>query len=662
MAHCSAPSTRADPLVLKTAGPRKLALVGQPNVGKSVIFQQLTGQHVAVANYPGTTVEITYAPLKADPGIMVIDTPGIVAFPSVSEDEKVTASVLLESDLTDIVQVADAKNLRRSLVLTRQLLQIGLPMVLVLNMSDEADEQGLAVDFEELRSQMGVPVVPTVATTGTGLPELIREIEAMQLPPAANGYPRPIEDGLAEMASFLPSAAPGPRGLSVLWLHGDPVAVARVAGERADPGCPELVAVRSRMEAALGEPVSDAILEADLEYAHRVAEWASFDQGLDEGGLRAWLDRWTLHPIGGLAFLLLVLAGLYAFVGLLGAGVLVGWLEGIVFDGWINPWLAQAVQQAVGSGLVAQLVMGPYGLWTLGVTYALGLILPIAATFFLAFGVLEDSGYLPRLSVLTNRWFQRIGLNGKAVLPMILGLGCVTMATLSTRILETKRERLMAIILLALAVPCSAQLGVVLGILAGVSFGAVLGWLGVVMVVLFAVGWLSSRLIPGERSSLVIELPPLRLPTLGGLLIKTAARVEWYLKEVVPLFLLGALVMFGLQVAGVLPWLIEAGKPLVTGWLGLPAAASAAFLLGFLRRDFGAAGLFVMQSQGLLRPGQTLVAMVTITLFVPCLASVLMIIRERGWRTAAALVGSIIPLAFLVGGVLHWAIVGLGWW
>lgn len=662
MAHCSVPSTRADPLIFRSPGPRKLALVGQPNVGKSVIFQQLTGQRVTVANYPGTTVEIAYAPLLSDPDITVIDTPGIVAFPSVSEDEEVTASVLLEADLTDIVQVADAKNLRRSLVLTRQLLQLGLPTVLVLNMSDEADKQGLEVDCGELQSLIGLPVVRTVAVTGTGLPELVHAIEAPALPPVFHGYPHAIEDGLAEMAPFLPPVGPGPRGLGVLWLHGDPVAEARVSGEQCNGCYAELGDIRSRMESALGEPVSDAILQAELDDAHQTAERATTDEGVEEGGLSAWLDRWTLHPIGGLAFLLLVLAGLYVFVGLLGAGVLVGWLEGTVFDGWINPWLAQGLQRAFGDGIVAESLMGPYGLWTLGVTYAVGLILPIATTFFLAFGALEDSGYLPRLSVLTNRWFQRIGLNGKAVLPMILGLGCVTMATLSTRILETKRERLMAIILLALAVPCSAQLGVVLGILAGVSLGAVLGWLGVVMAVLFAVGWLSSRLIPGERSSLVIELPPLRLPTLGGLLVKTAARVEWYLKEVVPLFLLGALVMFGLQVAGVLPWLIEAAKPLVTGWLGLPAETSAAFLLGFLRRDFGAAGLFVMQSQGLLAPGQTLVAMVTITLFVPCIASVLMIVRERGWRTATALVGSIIPLAFLVGGMLHWTLVGLGWW
>jgi ferrous iron transport protein B len=297
----------------------------------------------------------------------------------------------------------------------------------------------------------------------------------------------------------------------------------------------------------------------------------------------------------------------------------------------------------------------------MGMTYALALILPIVTTFFLAFGVLEDSGYLPRLAALSNRLFRRIGLNGKAVLPMVLGLGCVTMATLTTRLLESKRERLLVILLLALAVPCSAQLGVVMGILAGVSFTAVLIWSGVLGLVLLVVGWLAARLIPGERTPLLVELPPLRWPVLSNVTIKTAARIEWYIKEVIPLFLIGAALMFLLDRTGILNWIIQAGEPLVVGWLGLPPEASSAFLVGFLRRDFGATGLFVMQSQGLLTPMQVVVSMVTITLFIPCIASVMMIAKERGWGTALGMVFMIIPLAFLVGGLLSRLLALIGW-
>jgi len=228
-------------------------------------------------------------------------------------------------------------------------------------------------------------------------------------------------------------------------------------------------------------------------------------------------------------------------------------------------------------------------------------------------------------------------------------------------VLETKRERLLVILLLALAVPCSAQLGVVMGILAGVSFGAMLIWSGVVALVLLAVGWLAARLMPGERTKLLVELPPMRRPVFSNVVLKTLARIEWYIKEVIPLFLLGTALLFILDRTGILNQIIHLGEPLVAGWLGLPPEASAAFLVGFLRRDFGASGLFVMQSQGLLTPIQIVVAMVTITLFVPCLASVLMIAKERNWRTAAAMVVLIMPLAFIIGGLLYRLLFTIGW-
>jgi ferrous iron transport protein B len=235
------------------------------------------------------------------------------------------------------------------------------------------------------------------------------------------------------------------------------------------------------------------------------------------------------------------------------------------------------------------------------------------------------------------------------------------MATLTTRVLETKRERLLAILLLALAIPCSAQLGVVMGMLAGISFTAMLLWSGVVGLVLLTIGWLAARMVPGRRTQLLVELPPLRWPVLSNVTIKTAARIEWYLKEVIPLFLVGAALMFILARTGLLNRVIQVGEPLVAGWLGLPPEASAAFLVGFLRRDFGATGLFVMQSQGLLSPSQVVVAMVTITLFIPCIASVMMIAKERSWRIAIGILVLITPLAFLIGGLLSRVLSFVGW-
>ncbi|HEX2981717.1 MAG TPA: nucleoside recognition domain-containing protein, partial [Anaerolineaceae bacterium] len=332
-----------------------------------------------------------------------------------------------------------------------------------------------------------------------------------------------------------------------------------------------------------------------------------------------------------------------------------------LFGQYINPWVTSFVQRLIPVPLISEFLVGQYGLWTVGVTYAAALLLPIVFTFFIAFGILEDSGYLPRLSVLSNRIFQTLGLNGKAVLPMVLGLGCVTMATMTTRILESKRDRLLVIFLLALAVPCSAQLGVVMGMLAGVSLGAMLIWGGVVLGILFVVGWLAARLLPGERSPLMVELPPLRMPVFSNVLMKTLARLEWYVKEAVPLFFLGTALLFTLDKLQILPWIIRAMEPLVSGWLGLPAEASSAFLLGFLRRDFAATGLFAMQQQGLLNGVQVVVSIVTITLFIPCIASLFMIIKERGSKTALAMAAFIVPPAFLIGGVVRYALLWTGW-
>jgi ferrous iron transport protein B len=423
----------------------------------------------------------------------------------------------------------------------------------------------------------------------------------------------------------------------------------------------QILAHREALQSHPAEPFSAGIQHRRLDFVDHLASSVILENGRSGQGFSASLGRLTTHPLWGLFILAAVLYALYWFVGVLGAGILVGLLEENLFGQILNPWVTQMVENLIPFPFIQDLLVGEYGLWTMGMTYALALIFPIVTTFFIAFGVMEDSGYLPRLAALSNRLFQFLGLNGKAVLPMVLGLGCVTMATLTTRVLESRRERLLAILLLALAVPCSAQLGVIMGMLAGISFSATLIWVGVVLLIFVAVGWLAGRLIPGERSMLLVELPPLRWPQLSNVLLKTLARLEWYLKEVVPVFLIGTALMFALDKLGALDWLARAGEPLVVGWLGLPAEASAAFLMGLLRRDFGATGLFHMQSHGLLTPLQVVVAMVTITLFIPCVASVMVIAKERNFRTALAMVAFIIPLAILVGGLLFRFLTLAGW-
>ncbi len=644
-----------------TPGNGSVALVGQPNVGKSVLFHRITGSHAIVSNYPGTTVEITRGQARSLPNTIVLDTPGVITFPPQSDDERVTERVLLQEPLNAILQVGDAKNLRRTLLLTVQLAEFGKPLVLTLNMMDEATARGVVYNHKVVSETFSLPVVPITAIQGQGIDDLI---SAIQLAPRSTlkiTYPDEIETAIIDITANLPEAQIAPRGIALLWLSGDEV-IEEWLKESVSPQLYDyFISRRHKLQEILRDPPSEVIQKTRLSFVQGVVDEALEENGAGWGGITKSIEALMIHPWWGLPILAVMLYALYWFVGVFGAGMLVDLIEGGLFEGFINPWVTTLVTRLLSIPILVDFLVGEYGLWTVGMTYALALILPIVTTFFLAFAFMEDSGYLPRLAVLTNRVFSSMGLNGKAVLPMVLGLGCVTMATLTTRVLESRRERILVTFLLALAIPCSAQLGVVMGLLAGISFGATLIWGTVVLLVFLVVGWLAARLLPGERTTLLVELPPLRWPALSNLLLKTLARLEWYLKEVVPIFLIGTVALFALDRTGVLTWIINFTEPLVTGWLGLPAEASTAFLMGFLRRDFGATGLFVMESQGLLTPLQVVVAMVTVTLFIPCLASVIMIYKERGVRTAIGTTILIFPLAFLVGGLLYRFLLWVGW-
>jgi ferrous iron transport protein B len=598
--------------------PSRVILLGNPNVGKSVLFNALTGLRATVSNYPGTTVEVTRGRL-AGTDTEVIDSPGLNSILPLSEDERVTWDLVRATRGEPgavVVQVADAKNLRRALLLTLQLGQLEVPSVLVLNMSDEAEARGIRIDQEGLEDALGIPVRTTVATRGLGVEEVQTALAAARQP--RNHLP-------------LPEDVAGP-------------ALDLLTNGESDPAEP---AFQARYHEAL------------LAHADRLARRFATEAEPASKALSRRLGRLAVHPVWGWPILVAVLVGLYEFVGVFGAGTLVDLFETEVFEGHLSPW-ATALFDPVPWAPVRDLFVGEYGLITMGLSYGLAIVLPIVATFFTAFAILEDSGYLPRLAVMSDRVFRVMGLNGKAVLPMVLGLGCDTMATLTTRILPTRKERLLATLLLALGIPCSAQLGVILAMLAVVPLPAAAIWFVAVAGVMMTVGWLAARVLPGDRGDFVVELPPMRLPALGNVLSKTVARVEWYLKEALPLFLLGTFVLFSLDRLRLLDGVVRAGKPLVTGVLGLPAEASSAFLIGFLRRDFAATRLFEMSRAGGLDVVQLVVAMVTITLFIPCIANVFIIAKERGWKTAAAIAAFIFPVAFAVGGLVRVLMLGLG--
>lgn len=363
---------------------------------------------------------------------------------------------------------------------------------------------------------------------------------------------------------------------------------------------------------------------------------------------REKLSRLMINPFSGVPILLLVLYyGIYKFVGEFGAGTLVDFIETDIFEKIINPWITQIFTSIIPWQAFRDLFVGEYGMITLGVRYAVALILPIVTTFFIAFAIIEDSGYLPRLALLIDRLFKKIGLTGRAVIPMVLGLGCDTMATMVTRTLPTKRERIIATILLALAIPCSAQLGVILSLLEGNPKGLWV-WVGIVGLIFLLVGFLSSLVLPGEAPSFYMEIPPLRLPKLSNVLIKTYTRVKWYFTEIFPMFILASVFIWIGQLSGLF-YLLTKALEYPIHWLGLPDKAAVAFLFGFFRRDYGVAGLYDIKKAGLLSGNQLVVACVTLTLFLPCIAQFLMTIKERGYKTGVAISVFILFFSFSVG-------------
>jgi ferrous iron transport protein B len=633
---------------------KKIILVGSPNVGKSVVFNTLTGSYTTVSNYPGTSVEVSRGRcLIASEDFLVLDTPGMYSMLPITEEERVARRILLEESPHIVLHVVDARNLERMLPMTLQLIEAGLPVVLLINILDEAERVGMQIDIPLLQEKLQIPVIGGAMGRGKrGLWELREAITNYQADRATFVYATDLEKDIRKISSLMSGDyLLNKRSLALMLLQRDEEIVQQVRDREAEH------------YTGVEKAVNDIIFARRVDLHLRISlERKRICKGLldgvvtqQEGGKPVFADqlsRWTMNPWTGVPLLLLVLyLGLYKFVGGFGAGTIVDFLEGTLFEEYLNPWVIGFCEQYIPWYWLNELLVGEYGLFTLGVRYAVAIILPIVGTFFIAFAVIEDSGYFPRLAMLVDRVFKMIGLNGRAVIPMVLGFGCDTMATVVTRTLESTRERIIATLLLALAIPCSAQMGVILGLLSGVP-GALMVWTACMVGVFLLVGLLAAQVVPGERPMFYMEIPPMRLPQLQNVMVKTLTRMQWYFMEIFPLFMIASVLLWAGKLTGALQWLVERFNP-VMRLLGLPHEASAAFIFGFFRRDFGAAGLYDLQNQGLLTPVQLTVAAVTLTLFVPCVAQFLVMQKERGWRTSLMIFFLVTGMAFTVGWTLN---------
>jgi ferrous iron transport protein B len=741
----------------------RIALVGNPNVGKSVLFGLFTGKYVTVSNYPGTTVEVTrgmYA--GSNDTIEVVDTPGANSLISHSEDERVARDILLRDEEKRVLQILDAKNIHRGLLITTQLAEMGLPISIGLNMWDETLDRGMSINTDKLQEILGVTLTKTIATQKYGIGALRNSINSVKVQKISIDYGETIENGIKQLEALLPEKTTvKKRALAIMLLSFDEDLEETL--EIDEDTLDKIHAARDGVQKEYGHPLSYVITKKRSDYVndllkgivsyreHEAKAGAvsrnlfffffmplftffvgykvldlllfMFAGALDTGGLTAWILRMagggisvgcysyhlfsreyrsnrkitnilgtlTMHP--GLAWpmLIVVLWCIYKIVGQFGAGDCVDFVESKIFGSsvemsggfdfkafipftnieyvfthvnfqGINYYLGLLCQTFMSSdNFFFQLFLGEEaGLIQVGVTYSIAIILPIVGFFFISFGLMEDSGYLPRLAVMLNRFFKIIGLNGKAVLPMVLGLGCDTMATMTTRILDTKKERVISTLLLALAVPCSAQLGVIAGILGSVSGAHLAIYFFVIFSQMLLVGYLSSKIIKGTGSDFLMEMPPFRRPKLTNILMKTYYRTKWFLKEAVPLFVLGTFILFIITKLGVLTYIQRAAEPVVKHFLGLPVETTQGFILGFLRRDYAVVSIFKALEKDagsmVIDPNQLIVSLVVVTLFVPCLANFFVMIKERGAKTAFLMLAFILPFSFLIGGILRYVL------
>ncbi len=567
---------------------KTVVLIGDPNVGKSVLFSRLTGVDVIASNYPGTTVDYSRGLLRhGAETLAIIDAPGTYSLQPTNKAEAVAVSLLEQADL--VVNVVDATSLERCLLLTVELLQRGKPMVVALNMWDEAQHLGIQIDVPALEARLQVPVIPTVAISAEGVRELVDRLDEARIP------------GLS-----LPDDA------DATWLE-------------------------------VGQ-----IVRAVQTVAHRHHQF------------KDWLEDATVKPGTGLAFAALALAGLFWLVRLVGEGLIRFAVEPL-FALYMKPILA--LSRWLGEGLIHDVLIGrlidgsvdyvqSMGLLTTGLFVPFGMVLPYIIAFYLALALLEDSGYLPRLATVTDNVFHKLGMHGHGIVPVLLGLGCNVPGILSARTLETRKQRFIAATLISISAPCMAQSAMIFGVLGPYGARYILTVYATLLSVFLLLGLGLNKGCREDCPELFLDIPPYRRPSLRAIAKKTWMRVRAFVVEAVPFLFLGVLAIDLLNVSGLIEALSRGVTPFMQAWFGLPGTAVPALMIGFLRKDLAVGMLAPL---GLTAPQLTL-AVTLLTLYFPCVATFVLLLKELGLRDMLKAALIMLATALAVGGAMRWLI------
>lgn len=638
-----------------------IAIVGNMNVGKTALFNALCGSNTHSSNVPGSTVSVASGAIRGTP-FRALDTPGIYSIFSSNVEERVCRDVLLPDSaggsIAGIILVADAKNMRRSLAIAMQYAEYGLPMLMVINMIDEATSRGITIDTARLSGQLGIQVCSTIAREGIGVRAVAAALTRMRVPNRLVTFPAPVEKFLEDMGTLLIGDAHTPRALGLLLLDGDSTAQACIE-RRFGSGMLERLKTLGSSCAPDGRmPFNISMTNLYNRQAERIAAEVVSVEPTTKNSFIVTLGSLCTSLTTGIPIALIVLTLIYLFVGSFGATYLVDTINAELFERYLLP-LCKKLVAPVPYPFVRDMLVDPdFGLLPTGVFLALGLVLPVLLCFYIAFGFLEDSGYLPRFSLLLDKIFKKMGLNGKGVIPLVMGFSCITVAILTTRMLDTKKERNIVTMLLLLGMPCAPLLAVMLIVLERMPFSATLTVFGILLAQTFASGWLLNKLLPGRAASLLMEIPPLRIPKPLPVFKMAFVKTFHFIKEAVPVFILASLVVFIFERMGGLARLEILSMPLVHDIMGLPEKSVQVFIKTLIRRESGAAEL--MHVKNAYTNVQLVINLLVMAIMLPCINSAIVTIKERGATTAAVMMSAVMLYALVLGGALHFLFLYLG--
>lgn len=632
----------------------EIALVGNPNTGKSCLFNQLTGMDATVSNYAGTSVEIMEGKTIIGNTILhVADLPGIYTLGSATEDERVATDYIIEKKPGIVVNVLDATLLERNLYLTLQLLELKIPMVIALNFYEELEDKGIHVDYEKLSNILGVPVIPIDAVRGAGMPVLVQNINAVFHGQLNNShyvtkYADHIEKAANAIAKVIEKNSIPKRAAAINLLEEDKEEWKKIGNKDKIRKIIKKIGKNHELNTEIAQ---ERHVQASL-IAGKVMQ-----QGKTKKSFKDSLDRFTTEPLTGIISLIIILGIMFFSLFMIG-----NFLSNLLGK-WFELLLMQPITPLIHS--IPSTILQTICIWGLeGVNAGLQIALPYILIFYIVMSILEDTGYLPRMAYLLDRLMHKLHLHGQATIPMMLGFGCSVPAVLATRILPNKKDRILTSILICL-IPCSARTAVILGA-AGkfIGVGYALLIYGIILALIFLVGYILGKFLPGESTGLIMEMPEYRMPEIKNVIKKTWLKLKDFVWVAFPLIIIGSAVLGLLKVYGLLEIITKPFSPIITGWLMLPSIAGITMIYGILRKEMALELLFVLGGSSMLlnfmSPLQIFIFTLVVALYIPCIGTFAVLKHEFGWKNSLLIAIFTIIVAFVVGGLVGRLFIGFG--